>query len=434
MRGALLWPLRGCQVAKVFLFIDTSFYLHYKQISDIDWPALTAVDEVEICVPPVVSSELDKRKYAGNDRLKRRAERILREFSELLESPKPIRDRVTIGFLGVEPTEDIWTTHQLDKSSQDDRLIASALSFLAQNPGSDVRIVTPDFSLRVKAKQHRLAVVPIADDLKLPEEPDPKEKELQRVRAELDAQKNRLPQLKLAFADGENHCAFSLPPAIDRAEEKIARMAEVRREHPLMPVPSSVRNPFIEAVAAASISESFRAREARAHNDRVRDFHDKSAKHIDACLDIEERRTKTVAIRLAVENNGKGVADDLDIFLLISDDKAVSVFDDKSKPIPPEAPELNFLPALSRIAVRAPLQPRNERPALVVEKTDGGWIATFYVARLKQSLTAQLPVFYVELPDRADCAIQLEYTINCEQLKDDAKGVLHLQVSEQGHG
>ena len=67
----------------VFAFIDTSVLLHYCFFDEVDWAGALGADHVTMVFTPVVFDELDKKKWSGAHKEKRRAEAVLKKIRDL---------------------------------------------------------------------------------------------------------------------------------------------------------------------------------------------------------------------------------------------------------------------------------------------------------------------------------------------------------------
>lgn len=104
----------------VHAFVDTNIRLHYKPLEEIDWCAVVGADDVVLHIATVTTHEMDEHKYSSTEKIKRRAERILRADNARLESSDfQIREQVSIVFEAVEPGNDLFDTHRLNARSKD---------------------------------------------------------------------------------------------------------------------------------------------------------------------------------------------------------------------------------------------------------------------------------------------------------------------------
>jgi predicted ribonuclease YlaK len=167
---------------KINLFLDTNTFLHYKSIDEIDWRKVVDCDEVTLVLALVVVSELDKKKYEATGRVREKAKTTVARLNAYSKKPAPIiiRDRVFLQFLNFEPEID-YAANQLDKSNQDDRLLASVIEFRRENPRLALKIVSGDLGLSIKARLREIEVLELGNESKLPDEPDPLEKKYKQL-------------------------------------------------------------------------------------------------------------------------------------------------------------------------------------------------------------------------------------------------------------
>ncbi len=148
------------------LFLDTNIYLHYTFFAEIPWEKIVEAEEVFLVVPPIVLSEIDKHKYShSSSRIRERAAKVARKYAELIDGDEHLRPGVRIVFQAVEPTD--FESHQLVRESQDDRLLASILGYMKENPTSEIILVTSDIGLKVKSKTRNIRTLSLPDDSRM---------------------------------------------------------------------------------------------------------------------------------------------------------------------------------------------------------------------------------------------------------------------------
>jgi hypothetical protein len=403
----------------VHAFVDTNIRLHYLPLEQIDWRSVLAAEAVVLHIAPIVTRELDHHKWGSNDRLRKRADRLLRaDHAVLVSGSTKLRESVDISFDPTEPSEDTFTKYRLSQKSNDDHLLASVLEFRDANPGVDLIVVAADFGLKVKAHHASVKAVALGDDVRLPEDPDDKDREIKRLREENDVLKHRVPRLKLAFIDASTHMKIRLPPPDDLEAEKRALRDAIREEHPYKPIkkkepPKDDPWGVLASVADSSFSEmgvDIDNRQNQAHNTALKKFFDKHDAYLDEDLDHKRRSARTVEVVLQVMNEGSGVADDVDAFIEI---KGVAhVFTEETRPNPPPEPQRHALLTYDMLSSSVTLadvlkqrdEPDHEDKPVVSESADR-WRVRFRVARVKQGLEAPLPAIYVELLDDRDCGV-----------------------------
>jgi PIN domain len=145
---------------------DTNVLLHYQQFDQIDWCRLIGSEAVRLIILVQVVEELDEKKYAGRQDLRRRAGKILKALDKFLDQPTAdpieVRAGVTLEILSELP--DGPGSQDYD---QDGRILA-ACQTLQQATSGSVTLVTGDRAMRVRARAHGLAVYQIPDRLLKP--------------------------------------------------------------------------------------------------------------------------------------------------------------------------------------------------------------------------------------------------------------------------
>lgn len=97
--------------------------------------AITGAKKCVLHIAPVLLRELEEQKvYNKSERLRERANAVVKWFAELADRPDPIelRPRVELVFIEHEPLVD-FAGNRLSERTADDLLIASA-TYVAANP------------------------------------------------------------------------------------------------------------------------------------------------------------------------------------------------------------------------------------------------------------------------------------------------------------
>jgi predicted ribonuclease YlaK len=140
--------------------LDTNSLLHYKLPSEIDWPTVFGYSEVRLVIPRAVIDELDRKKWEGADRIRKKARAVLPRLERLLAadgSPREILPGVTLEAL-VEPGP-------RERPEDADEAILAVCIELAQFSGAPqpVTLVTADTGLRIRATQEGITAVGLPD-------------------------------------------------------------------------------------------------------------------------------------------------------------------------------------------------------------------------------------------------------------------------------
>lgn len=125
-----------------YIFLDSNIFIHFKHFEEINWKnELELNNEFEIVLAPIIIDELDKHKYNPNQRISRRVKKLLPRIENLIVEGKILVTK--------RPSDSTFTEYNLDKSEQDDCLLATILEFKLNGP--DVVLVTNDTGPRLKA-------------------------------------------------------------------------------------------------------------------------------------------------------------------------------------------------------------------------------------------------------------------------------------------
>jgi rRNA-processing protein FCF1 len=321
-------------MANKYAFPDANLFRHFRPLDEIDWLSELKADEVKLVIAPIIIRELDRQKdSAGNKRLRTRAAQAIKRLDAYSSSPM-LRQGVEVQFQTADPQID-FARHKLSLQIADDWLVASALEFAVDH--NHVCIVSNDLGLRMKLKAHNIPAFKLADEYQLPEEPDPDQKTIAELRDELRTLKDRLPDIKLAFADGQDrlHIALTRNTPVARTELDIT-MQNLRIRFPkqLKRDRYSGADLMSGAVASPAATDAYNAKLDQFYSEvlgYLRDY--------EALVDTQHRR---FCLELSLINAGTALAEDIDISLHFPHD--FEVLQQPELPQPPVQPEPPALP------------------------------------------------------------------------------------------
>lgn len=147
------------------LMLDTNTFMHCTLFPEVDWRREFSADEVRLVVPLLVLDELDDKTFSPNNRLSKRADKVLREFDRFMNAIVRdgfaiIKDDVTLEILADEDD------HRR-RTNSDTELLDRA-EFLHQVIEQPVTIVTTDRGMRVRGQARQLTVRQMPSHLRLP--------------------------------------------------------------------------------------------------------------------------------------------------------------------------------------------------------------------------------------------------------------------------
>jgi predicted ribonuclease YlaK len=178
--------------AMTYLFVDTNVLLHYRRLEEIDWLNLSKSKEAVIILCPIVIRELDQHKISHpQGKIRKRAQEIIASLHPKLsgEESDVIRYGVRLEFVSEEPSID-FNTHRLRSEIADDWLIASVIELKQKKTNDEIKIVSADLGLSIKAKAQNIKVLRPLETDKLADELDEGEKRIRDLQKELTEIKN----------------------------------------------------------------------------------------------------------------------------------------------------------------------------------------------------------------------------------------------------
>lgn len=421
-----------------YAFLDTNTLLHYRFFDEIDWPTELGAERVVLVFTSQVISELDKVKYSTRSSRKAdRAQKVCRKLLEIIEAGgrAEVRRNVDVLLLGKEPRLD-WAAHDLEQSCGDDRVIAALLSF--PFPDEEKVLVCADVKFVVKAEARTIAYHRLRDELALPPEKTPEQRETERLRKELAQYKNRLPVLGLSFrtAEGLVSVLHVKPERYGRfTEAEIESMVNDKRSALEAGLPSGgvmTLSEFSQLQAQVGAWHLGQYREAVAAH--LSDFED-YLRRVSSCAELVER---TVILDLVLCNQGSAPADDIDITLDFPDGFEVRDGEDMPEiPLEPAEPArppadgtapLLQLPDFSGLLGTLP-DPSGVVARPRIQRTNSYRVSFPPVQRLKHGCDEELPLLYAVFPTlSAMTSFGVTYEISSATLPNRVCGELHVHV------
>ena len=189
---------------RILYFIpDTNLFIQCRSLEELNWSIWADFDEVRLVVCRPVQREIDNQKNRGNDRIGKRARKAHSLFREIITSDnnyKLIRKSKPQIKLYVDPSylPSPELENQLDYNEVDDQIVGCVYTFKDRNPESDVRLLTHDSGSMASANMCSLPFVNIPDDWILPPENNDTEKEITKLRTEVEKYKKTEPHFVIS--------------------------------------------------------------------------------------------------------------------------------------------------------------------------------------------------------------------------------------------
>lgn len=329
----------------VFLILDSNVLLHFKPLAEIRWQEVVEADSIILVIPYVVTRELDKlRENHRLPKMRNRIRDIVSRHRKITQTPGPwmIRPEVELR-LEFRDAQLNWTEHEdLDRTLDDDRVLAVALSY--RSKGHSVALVTHDFGPELKAKHLGIGTLRLPDDLRLPEVIDESERELRRVRAELEATRNARPKIELCFANQQDTVQLRVPTPIQISEQGIDRAVEIEGNR--IPVEAyyevSELNILERNTFAAALLQPARPSQADVDqfNREREQYLDRYRAYLRAYAIWSSSRSLLHRLEVVVVNSGLVRGDDIDITITAHNLRFMNPDDQVQAPAKPEPPRL----------------------------------------------------------------------------------------------
>ena len=320
----------------LYVVLDTSVYVHCRRFDEVAWPKEFATDRVALVVPMQVLRELDTIKDQHRSKvIRERVGKIIARLRVLLkaDAASPVREGVTVEFHHARLTRAEFDAMGLDSEIADERILAETIALRDARPGSRVVFVSRDNAPQILAAQLGLEVIPIPDELELPPEPDPAERELRQLREEHARLQNTRPRLALSFANGAAKFDVVLRPASEPEDDLEYSVDELAAEFPEFdPILAGFTMPGPHAQALSfphqsEIDRYNRERKTYRHNARI---------YLLSRQRWLERRARTATVQLALVNLGGAPAIDVSAELRFPDDVVIEI--DDTALLPPDPP------------------------------------------------------------------------------------------------
>ncbi len=330
----------GCKAmskpATVHVFLDANTALHFKRPDQVDWLKLTGACEVVLVAAPILLSELEEQKIINNSKkLRDRAGKYIKWLNRFVDAPgTEVRSKITWMFLTNEPQID-FGAERLSETVSDDQLIANVLCYSRQS-GSRPIVATADIGLKVKLKSRNIKVLVLPDDLRLPVEPDPIERENKQLRNKITRLESRIPRLSMTFEDGAEYHTLRIR---DPNFTDVKSLERIKAEHPHMTTAAEAGLcPPVSSMHA--IEKTIRGENRLNFNTRLEKFFRDYQTFLNSHAAWLEAFCMHHLIKLVIANDGTAPASNVDVELYFPEGVVPVEEDDiPERPKPPDAPK-----------------------------------------------------------------------------------------------
>ena len=363
-------------MAENFLFLDTNILLHCKPPMEIAWKD-NVKGSYKLVIAPIVIDEIDKHRRSQKKKIAARA----KSFSKLFEQVMDNGDHDFI-LIANRPKVETFSKHTLDKTEQDDCLLAALLEFSVINPESNSILVSEDIGPRLKAKTLGITSLKLPEKEHLAEEPDEAEIKLQKLTRENNELKNLIPKVDLYFDGRIKHISFDDFQGTETYDQFSAkRMEEMTKKYPYHKIPFKMPTPR-DLIYHSALTESMLYNDSNRYNRELDEFFEiYQLDYLPELYKWKILKLLSIEITLEIYNEGNIPAEDIDLSLHFPDgisiEPAVSFNPLPEIPIPPVKPLPLDQLAMKLNELRNEIQsppisaPSAPQPWISIQKTNG---------------------------------------------------------------
>ena len=338
---------------KKFLFPDSSVFLHFSPLDEIDLPQMFDCVEIEVLLTPIVIEELIRYQWDHPvPKLRQRAKETIKLVEKWLEGQKVISPGVTASFIGRRPANETMVRFRLNWQHLKDVLLGTLLEVKQVYSDEKVILLTGDSDLALKAWSLGFEVAELSHEHILVSTENPPQAEKQKLRQELAGFRYRRPSLSLSFADGMDEVAVTIEPQLDSLsatmQAQLVAVAEnMRHEATQFQAEDVVETALNDLDKLAAIGYSFLDKvtehEAERYRHEVKAYPEKFERYLHRCLELINEYRRTIKLDLEIENAGGAAAEYVVLMLTLPDQlewcRQPRGNDMPAPPAPPTFPE-----------------------------------------------------------------------------------------------
>ncbi|SDJ48045.1 PIN domain-containing protein [Pedobacter sp. ok626] len=304
---------------------------------EIDWNNY-AKGSCIMVIAPIVIAEIDKHRRNPKKKIANRAKSITKLFEQIMDHEDS--DWILID---KRPTSTTFLENSLEKSEQDDCLLAAILEFSPENSGDQKILVSEDFGPRLKARNLGIKTIKLLDSELLAEEPDENEIRLQKLARENNELKNRVPKVDLFLGGKSKHINFPEFHGTMTFDQYFAqKMEEVKKKYAYHKIPFKMPTQR-DLVYQSALAESIMYTESKRYNEDL-DWFFENYRHgyLPQLYNWHISRLLSIEIELEIYNEGNVPAENIDLRLRFPKGINIELADTFNpfplSPIPPEKP------------------------------------------------------------------------------------------------
>lgn len=180
-----------------YIFVDTNFFMQYKEYKTIDWSILFS-DDIHIIIPRQVLTELDNHKNNNNARKRNRARAIVPLLRKLRQSPiTSVIGQKNVSISIIKRSENDSPRAFLDLQKPDDCIANEVLGWAELNPEASYFVLSGDVGLLTTCDDCHIPCKELPESWLLPPEPDERERKIVELENKIKILNDTRPKLNI---------------------------------------------------------------------------------------------------------------------------------------------------------------------------------------------------------------------------------------------
>lgn len=421
---------------KIGVILDSNYFLHFKRPSDINWLSVLGNKDITFLVTPPVKGELERKKYDGSEKNRKRAERVSTLFKTWFSSNSSFQLSDNLKIESVR--REVFSFPDLDPNHVDDQIISYGLDIKSKNRFDEIIILTGDFGLQERAREFGLSSVELSLDHALPAEKDDKDKELERIKKKLQDFESRSPNLKVHFENKDLKKHHKLTKVLPWSQEVIDEQIEK-----LKFLNKKVELPQFTDVTRM-ITSSFRTLDDTAYNSSLERYYREYEDYLKELNAFVIRKSLIFEVELYLTNDGGAPAKDVDLDYNLKVPEGTLIYEKSEHPVAPKKPIPPDKPGT--VSIRGVHGPRDfllENFNPIIRQTppnisspdineDDNSKVYQHVQTIKHQNTLALKSFFIEFPSYEEArAFKIECDLLSEEMPKAFETTLHFLVEKE---
>lgn len=402
------------------IFVDTNIFLHFKSFDQVPWNSIINKTEFEIVLAPIVTTELDEKKYDKNEKVQKKARnslpKIFKHYEKNLEPKLVILEKM--------PREPDFKRFNLNMQSNDDRLLCSLLKFKEDNPGNNIIYVSYDYGPLFKAKNLGI------DTIKMPEEYlDNRKSDLENKVAKLEKENmklnNAIPKLKIQFANGKSFIDIKLPK-VEFIEDIKDRIANEKERYPHEKIEKDYG--LTGLMKLNKVMTGFTNGNIDTYNRDLDEYFIDYENSLNKHNKYLEFKASSFEFNIEIVNEGTKPVEEVDVFIYFPDGfELISENERMKEPFMPNPPRIRSLADLIGNSTVIPqiYRPPTYNPEATEITETNSYELTKTIAKIKHNqkrLLGPLTIVYENISKVK--SFNVEYIVHASNIPNEIKGML----------